>query len=70
MGTSEYLRLRFGIGRPEPNFEGSVADFVLEGFPLADRPLLREQVERAVGAIALFVREGREAAMNVINRRA
>ncbi len=70
LGTSDYPRLRFGIGRPGPNFEGTIADFVLEGFPLADRPLLPEQVERAVWAVALFVREGRGAAMNVINRRA
>ncbi|MCA9597619.1 MAG: aminoacyl-tRNA hydrolase [Myxococcales bacterium] len=70
LGTSDYARLRFGIGRPEQNFGGTVADFVLEGFPLADRPQVQEHVERAAKALVLFVREGREAAMNVINRRA
>jgi PTH1 family peptidyl-tRNA hydrolase len=69
LGTSGYGRLRFGIGRPPPDFRGTVSDFVLEGFTLAERPALEQGLERARQAILLVVRDGMARAMNVINRR-
>jgi PTH1 family peptidyl-tRNA hydrolase len=69
LGTSGYGRLRFGIGRPLPEFRGTVSDFVLEGFTLAERPALQQGLERARQAIRLVVCDGMARAMNVINRR-
>lgn len=70
VASSDYARLRIGIGRPPPEFGGSVADFVLQGFALADRAELSGVIDRAVEAIEIIVDEGLPAAMNEINRRA
>ncbi len=69
LGTSGYARLRFGIGRPPADFRGTVSDFVLEGFALAEQSGLNDELDRAVEAITLVVRNGLAAAMNVVNRR-
>jgi len=70
LGTKDYVRLRLGVGKPPPGFHGSGADFVLEGFALAERAQVGDIVERAADAVALFVERGLEHAMNVTNRRA
>ncbi len=69
LGTDVFARLRFGIGRPAADFVGSGADFVLESFPLADRPQLDELVESSSQVIEQVVKDGLSAAMNRVNRR-
>jgi peptidyl-tRNA hydrolase, PTH1 family len=69
LGTKEYVRLRLGVGKPPPGFQGSGADFVLEGFAPAERAQIGDFVNRAADAVALFVERGLEHAMNVTNRR-
>lgn len=70
LGTNGYTRLRVGIGRPPPEFRGSGADYVLQGFSPAEQAELAEVVQSAAVAIEMFAREGLSAAMNTINRRA
>jgi PTH1 family peptidyl-tRNA hydrolase len=69
LGTPDFARLRFGIGRPPPGFGGSPTDFVLEAFPLADREDLRKLVERAADVVALVAERGIAEAMKVTNQR-
>ncbi len=69
VGTQEYARLRLGIGRPPSGFRGQVADFVLQGFPSSDRPLVERAVEQAVEAVQLMVERGLSEAMNKTNQR-
>ena len=69
LGSPDYLRLRFGIGRPPPEFEGDVTDYVLQGFAPMQRAGLRELVGRAADAVVLVARFGIDAAMNQVNRR-
>ncbi len=69
LGGSGYGRLRIGIGRPPPDYRGTVADFVLEAFTPTEQEKLEPSFERAVEAITLVVRDGMAAAMNVINQR-
>jgi PTH1 family peptidyl-tRNA hydrolase len=69
LGTPDYVRVRVGIGKPPPGFRGSGADFVLEGFALAERAELGGLVEQASDAVALLAERGLEHAMNVTNRR-
>jgi peptidyl-tRNA hydrolase, PTH1 family len=69
LGGGDYVRVRVGIGRPPPNFRGEVADYVLEGFPLPDRPVVDEVVSRAAEAIEVVVERGLSAAMNQVNQR-
>jgi PTH1 family peptidyl-tRNA hydrolase len=69
LGTSDYVRLRVGIGRPPPDFQGDTADFVLQAFPPSDRASLDQVLDRAVAAVTLFAERGLSAAMNVVNQR-
>jgi PTH1 family peptidyl-tRNA hydrolase len=68
LGTSDYARLRCGIGRSQGG-KGTVADYVLDGFPLADQPLVEQMIDGAVEAIERVVKEGISSAMNVTNRK-
>lgn len=68
-GNPAYVRLRLGIGRPAPEFQGDVADFVLQGFPLEARPELQNMLERASEAVKAIVTEGLSRAMNRTNQR-
>jgi PTH1 family peptidyl-tRNA hydrolase len=67
-GTSDYARLRCGIGRSEGE-TGTTADYVLDGFPLVDQPLVERMVEGAVQAIRLVIERDLSSAMNVTNRK-
>ena len=69
LGTSEYPRLRLGIGKPPPGFRGGGRDFVLEGFRPAEKAELGPLVERAADAVELVAKHGLAAAMNTTNRR-
>ncbi len=68
LGGNGYARLRCGIGR-SPGGAGTVADYVLDGFPPEDLPLVEQMVDGAVEAIVRVVKEGISSAMNVTNRR-
>ena len=69
LGTDAFARLRFGIGRPPLEFTGSGADFVLEGFPLADRPRVEELIGTCTQVLDQVVESGLSSAMNVSNRK-
>jgi len=69
LGTDGFARLRFGIGRAPADFVGSVADFVLESFPLADRAQLTELIDTSSKVLDQVVNDGLSAAMNKSNRR-
>lgn len=65
LGTSDFPRLRIGIGRPDDKSE--VVDYVLGGLSAAEQETLSEAVERAAAAVNLWLAEGLEAAMNRYN---
>ncbi len=67
LGTSDFLRLRVGVGRPERGDPRPVADFVLSPFePEVDVDAL---VARAADAVETIVRDGLEAAQQRFNER-
>jgi PTH1 family peptidyl-tRNA hydrolase len=66
---ADYLRLRVGIGRPPPDFRGDPADFVLQGFSLAERAELDQVLDRAADALVLAATRGISVAMNATNQR-
>jgi peptidyl-tRNA hydrolase, PTH1 family len=68
--TTDYARVRIGIGRPPPEFAGSIKNFVLDGFPLADQAELPRVIDRVAEAVELVALRGVPAAMNEIHRRA
>ena len=65
LGSREYLRVRFGIGRPPGRMDA--ADYVLRDFSPAERKDLDFNVDRAADAVEALVREGLEAAQNRYN---
>jgi PTH1 family peptidyl-tRNA hydrolase len=65
LGSREYLRVRFGIGRPPGRMDP--ADFVLRDFSAAERKELDYAVDRAADAVESLVLDGLDAAQNRFN---
>lgn len=63
--TKDYLRVRFGIGRPPGRQDP--ADFVLKPFAAAERKEVPVIVEQAADAVELLLRLGLEAAQNQLH---
>jgi PTH1 family peptidyl-tRNA hydrolase len=64
IGTSDFPRLRVGIGRPDPNAD---VDHVLGNFDADERVLMDETFARAIEAIDVWLRDGISKAMNRFN---
>lgn len=62
LGTRDYLRVRFGIGRPPGRQDP--ADFVLRRFSAAERTEVDLAVELAADAVEALLTEGLERAQN------
>jgi PTH1 family peptidyl-tRNA hydrolase len=67
LGTSDYPKLRFGIGNDYP--KGMQADFVLSKWRKEEDPLVKLKIEKSVEAIEIFATQGITAAMNGINNK-
>lgn len=65
LGTTEFPRLRVGIGRPERG--GDVVQWVLESPAAAESESLAAAVETAAEAVECWLVEGMSAAMNRYN---
>ncbi len=68
LGTTEFARLRLGIGRPPMGV--STEDYVLSPFSEAEKALFARTAERALDAVETFVLYGVETAANTHNNRA
>ena len=67
VGSPDYARLRFGVGRPPPPVDP--ADWVLGRFPRADDEKLEACVAQASEFARLACEQGAVKAMNQVNRR-
>lgn len=67
IGTADFLRVRIGIGRPEPGFDP--ARYVLSPFRADERSAARIAVEQAADAVLAIVSQGAANAMNVFNQK-
>lgn len=65
LGTSEYARLRVGVGAPEP---GAAIDHVLGRFSPTDRAIMDDAVAQAAQAVLVWLERGTEECMNQYNR--
>lgn len=63
--TKDYLRVRFGIGRPPGRQDP--ADYVLKPFSAPERKEVPVIVEQAADAVELLLRVGLEAAQNQLH---
>jgi len=64
LGSDGYVRLRIGVGQPEP---GDAVDFVLSKFKPGERAAAEDAVANAAQAVLMWIRKGTEAAMNKFN---
>jgi len=62
LGTPDYYRVRFGIGRPPGRMDPAV--YVLRDFSAAERKDLPFFVDRAAGATEALIGQGLEQAQN------
>jgi PTH1 family peptidyl-tRNA hydrolase len=67
LGTEGFCRVRFGIGRPPPMWQG--ADYVLADFSAKERQTLPNLINEAADAAEGIVKDGLVSAMNTFNRR-
>jgi len=62
LGTPDYYRVRFGIGRPPGRMDPAV--YVLHDFSAAERKDLPFFIDRAADATEALIKEGLDAAQN------
>lgn len=67
LGTTEYPKLRFGIGNDFP--KGMQSDFVLGKWKKEEESLVKLKIEKAVETIESFAAQGITAAMNQVNNK-
>lgn len=67
LATTEYARLRFGIGNNYP--KGMQSEFVLGKWYKEEEPLVRLKIEKAVDVIENFATVGLTMAMNGVNNK-
>lgn len=67
LGTTEYVRLRIGVGKPPASQSG--ADYLLRRPSKEDRTVLDRAVIEAADALELLTEIGVEATMAQVNRR-
>lgn len=67
LGTTAFLRLRIGIGRPPAAIDP--ADYVLDGFTAEQRRVIDESIATVCEACELWVAQGTVACMNVYNKK-
>jgi peptidyl-tRNA hydrolase, PTH1 family len=67
--TPAYGRLRLGIGRPPLDFQGDIADFVLQAVAPELRAELSKMLARASEVVESVVNDGLAQAMNRTNQR-
>jgi PTH1 family peptidyl-tRNA hydrolase len=65
LGTSDFPRLRLGVGRPPGNMDP--ADYVLSDFRADETELVEIMIGRAADCVKLMLREGIEVAMTSYN---
>jgi PTH1 family peptidyl-tRNA hydrolase len=63
LATKDYLRLRFGVGRPPGRQEA--ADWVLSDFSAAERKDLDYLIDRAADFLTAIITKGLEPAQNL-----
>ncbi|MBL7738601.1 MAG: aminoacyl-tRNA hydrolase [Chitinophagaceae bacterium] len=65
LGTTDYPRLRFGIGNQYP--KGMQAEYVLGKWKTEEEPLVKLKIEKSVEVIEMFATQGITTVMNWIN---
>jgi PTH1 family peptidyl-tRNA hydrolase len=68
IGTTEFLRIRIGIGTPARNIEADASDYVLANIPGKESEAIDRAILAAAEAVPVIINSGPEAAMNKYNK--
>lgn len=68
LGTDQFPRIRLGVGAP-PHPDYDMADWVLSAFKGQDAADMEAAAEKAACAVACYITEGADKAMNKFNTR-
>jgi len=68
LGSSDFYRLRLGIGRPADSSEAGVIAYVLQDFTTEEKSVIAKAVAIASNAILCFIASGPDAVMNQYNK--
>ena len=68
LGTDQFPRIRLGVGAP-PHPDYDMADWVLAAFKGQDAADMEAAAEKAACAVACYITEGADKAMNKFNTR-
>ena len=68
LSSPEFVRVRFGIGRPQAAGEDAVIRFVLSNFNDEEKQVITPAVTRVGEALDTILAGGLEKAMNIFNR--
>ena len=67
LGTQEFPRVKIGVGAPAGTEKDDMVDWVIGAPSQAERKILAESFERAIGAAECIFRHGYQKAMNEFN---
>jgi len=67
LGTTEFIRIRIGIGKPSGNLEEDTSAYVLSKVPKEESEAIDQAILSAAEAVPLIMKESLEAAMNKYN---
>jgi PTH1 family peptidyl-tRNA hydrolase len=65
LGTGDFYRVRFGIGRPPGRMDAAV--YVLRDFSAAERKDIDFEIDRSCDAVEMLIADGLERAQNTFN---
>ncbi|MCG6154754.1 aminoacyl-tRNA hydrolase [Rubinisphaera margarita] len=68
LGTEDFARLRFGIGRPSGPMD--ISAYVLQKFSGDEDDIIQEAIQRAADGVELWIQSGAVEAMNRVNQKA
>lgn len=71
LGSADFIRVRIGVGRPEPDSPGAKQDavvgYVLDDFTPEEGKVMAKVIPRVSQAVITIVNEGLDTAMNRFN---
>jgi PTH1 family peptidyl-tRNA hydrolase len=67
LGTEGFRRVRIGVGEKPKGYD--LADYVLGHFSKEEQPLMKEGIEKAIGALEMILADDIDGAMNEYNKK-
>ncbi len=67
--SENFLRIKFGIGKPAADLEIDLCDYVLGNFPSSEKEVLEQELKKVVDALGVVITDSITSAMNQYNNK-